>query len=129
MVAGQSKGNLPSPQEPVPNVQSYYSLMDPRDILSDNIKSLMHHHGIASQNALSKLAKIDQTTIGRMLAKRHAAQVDKIQAIARVFDLDTWQMLVPHLDPSNPPVSQITAIEKDLYDRLRQAAEAISNKK
>lgn len=103
--------------------------MDIKDVLSRNLKALMDYHAIKSQGELGRLSKIDQTTIGRMLNKKNAAQIDKIQAVAKVFDLDAWQMMVPNLDPSNPPVAQITAIERDLYERLRVAAEAFIIKK
>lgn len=103
--------------------------MNTKKVLADNLKALMHFHGITSQNELGRQSKIDQTTIGRMLNQKNAAQIDKVAAVARVFDLSAWQMLVPDLDPANPPVAQITAIERDLYERLRAAAEAISKKK
>jgi hypothetical protein len=103
--------------------------MDPIQILADNILNLMAFHGIQSNAALAKAAKIDPSTVGRMINKKHASQIDRVQAVARVFDLDAWQLMIPNLDPSNPPVVQLTAVERDLYERLRKAAEAFSIKK
>jgi hypothetical protein len=103
--------------------------MDPIHVLAENIINLMEFHGILSNAALAKAAKIDASTVGRMINKKHASQIDRVQAVARVFELDAWQLLIPNLDPSNPPVAQLTAVERDLYDRLRTAAEAFSIKK
>ena len=103
--------------------------MDPKEVLAVNLQRLMEHHSVVSQSDLARRCKVDQTTISRILARKNAAQIDKIQAIARVFGLDAWQMLTPGFDPANPPVVQLTAIERELYERLRNAAEAFSIKK
>jgi hypothetical protein len=36
-------------------------------------------------------------------------------------------MMVPNLDPANPPVLWITRTEADLYRRMREAAKELPN--
>jgi len=36
-----------------------------------------------------------------------------------------WQLLVPGLDPGNPPVNHVTEAEKRLYERLKEAARMV----
>jgi transcriptional regulator with XRE-family HTH domain len=102
---------------------------DPRAVLAKNLKALLAHGGI-NQSQLAGKAGISHTTIGRVLKGSHAPDLDTLSAIASVFSLTPWQMLVPHLDPSNPPVLQAaTAQERELYERLRQAAELLPPRK
>lgn len=52
-------------------------------------------------------------------------KLDSLQGLAKAFGLQPWQMLIPELDPANPPLLAISKEEKDLYARLQAAAKAI----
>lgn len=93
--------------------------MHPKDNLSTNLQSLMAHHKM-SQGDMRRKCGIAQSTIGRIIKKETAADIDTIAAIAEVFQLAAWQLLAPPFEPSNPPVvNQVSAEERDLYERLR----------
>ena len=49
-------------------------------------------------------AKIDQRTVGRILNMEHEPTFGQLTKLARVFKLQPWQMLVPNLEPTNPPM-------------------------
>ena len=65
--------------------------------------------------------------MGRILNEEHSPQLKQIDAIAKAFQLSAWQLLIPGLDPSNPPVCELTKAEKDLYDRLRFLVKTLPN--
>lgn len=94
-------------------------------VLAENLERLMaEREEYKTQTKVAKKAKVDQTTVSRILqalpakvaeAKRKAAEsgelgmkyhepsIDKIEAIAKVFDLDAWQLLLPGLQPGDRP--------------------------
>jgi len=44
----------------------------------------------------------------------------QIEDVAKLLGLQPWQLLVPGLDPTNPPVVTMTETERALYARLRE---------
>lgn len=50
-----------------------------------------------SQAALGKRAGINQRTVGRILKREHSTGLDKIEALAKVFDVEPWRLLAPNL--------------------------------
>lgn len=77
------------------------------------------HVSLTTQAAVGKACNIDQRTVGRILNKEHSPGLKQLEAIALAFDLLTWQLLVPNLDPKNQPVCEHTKVEHDLYKKLR----------
>jgi hypothetical protein len=95
-------------------------------VLRDNVHSLMHHHwGGYAATRLSRESGVGVGTIGRINDAQTSVGIDVIEAIARVWGLEPWHLLIPNLDPGNPPVAQLTATEVQLYERLRQAVAAL----
>ena len=95
-------------------------------VLSTNLKALMQaSEDLRSQAALGKKCGIDQRTVGRILNEEHSPQLKQIEAIANAFGLLPWQLLVPDLDPKNPPVCKHTRVEKGLYDKLRRLVDEL----
>ncbi len=97
------------------------------EIVAANLAGLMaSHKSYNTQAAVGRAAKVDQKTVGRILNRTNEPSLDIIAKIARVFDLELWQMLVPNLEPTNPPMlaSQSAALRR-LYANLGQTAEAI----
>ena len=93
----------------------------PNHVLSTNLKSLMQaSEDLRTQAAIGKRCGIDQRTVGRILNEEHSPQLKQIEAIASAFGLLPWQLLIPGLDPKNPPVCELTKVEKELYDKLRR---------
>jgi len=91
-----------------------------KTVLSTNIKALMAAHlTLNTQAALGRACGIDQRTVGRIINQEHSPALKQIESIAHAFDLQTWQLLVPQLDPKNPPVCEFTKVEQALYKKLR----------
>lgn len=81
--------------------------------------------GLRTQTAVAKATRgvVNQTTVGRILKARHKPTVETLVALARAFDLDVWQFLVPGLDPANPPVLRSPqGAEAEFYKRLQDLA-------
>lgn len=108
------------------------SNMDARDVLQQNLKALM-----ASSPKLNttpaieratkmKGCKVGKSTVDRLLRSETPVKLDYIEAIAKIYDLDPWQLLVPGLRPNNPPVlKSVGEAEDKLYGRLNELAKQI----
>lgn len=101
-----------------------------RKTLAENLAKLMHlddpdKRNHLKQDAIGKKAGCNQRSIGRILNGDMAATVDMLDGIAHAFDLETWQLLTPGLDPSNPPINHMTEAKKRLYERLKEAARQV----
>lgn len=96
-------------------------LLPAHETLAANIRKLMKHHGISSDQKMADRAKIDQKTVWRILNDDQATtSLKKISAIAGSFGLETWQLLIPGLDPTNPPVFVMSSVERNLYERMKK---------
>jgi transcriptional regulator with XRE-family HTH domain len=96
------------------------------ETLADNISALMRDRQITSDAAFAKLAKVDQKTIWRIRHREQSPTIDKLETIAQEFGLHAWQLLIPNLDPRNPPVFVMTDTERDLYQRLANVAHDVA---
>ncbi len=93
-------------------------------ILAANVKALMDANKmeLGSQPKLAKAAKIDQTTIGRVLGAKHKVQIDTLEALAQAFGVEPYQLLVPGLNAKNPQVLRsLSTEEENLYRALELA--------
>lgn len=90
------------------NTVQRVSKLDPadvREIIANNLKTLM-----ASRPALDTLPKIAKAggpsngTLDRIRRKAAGCSIDQLAALAAVFDLHPWQLLVPNLEPNNAPI-------------------------
>jgi hypothetical protein len=106
--------------------------LDYRAALRKNLKALLEAHKLtrltlrATYLAGPKKGRlVSPRAIGYMLSADPAApspSLDVLAAVATAFDLQPWHLLVPGLDPNNPPVTQLTPEERKLYadyQRLR----------
>lgn len=104
----------------------YRKIRPAREIVWSNALALMKHHwGAANLQRLGREAKNqDGAPIGASGASYMKAQknigLDKVDAVASVFGLAAWQLLIPNLDPSNVPVIMISEDERQLYDKLKR---------
>lgn len=107
--------------------------MSPRDILAANLTALM-----ASSSSLNTLVavekateaigmKVGKSTVDRLRNGTTPVNLDYIDALAQAFGLDAWQLLVPGIDPRNPPtLRSISPAEEQMYSRMRELASQIS---
>lgn len=92
---------------------------EPSSVLVQNLQACMaSNRGPTTQDGIPGVA---QATIGRILkGESKAARLDTIAKIAKAYGLEPWQMLVPGMDPGNPPVLQpLTKAERALYAQLQ----------
>ncbi len=93
-------------------------------ILAANVKALMDANKmeLGSQPKLAKAAKIDQTTVGRVLGAKNKVQIDTVEALASAFGVEPYQLLIPGLNAKNPQVLRsLSAEEENLYKALDAA--------
>jgi transcriptional regulator with XRE-family HTH domain len=92
-------------------------------VLAENLKLLMKAADPPmSARGLAAAAKVDGKTVGRILAQQNSPTLESLQAIAAVFDLLPWQLLVPGLDPADPPFTRLTKAEAMVYERAKRIA-------
>ena len=80
-----------------------------RHVLAENVDALMKLHFRDSRNrpkALAHKAGVSLSTVQRILAMQTGATLDNIEAIAGVFSLSAYQILIPALDINNPQAVQ-----------------------
>lgn len=101
-----------------------------RETVAANLQRLMEDHvELRTQSALARRSKVPQRTIGRIVNKEVTASLDVLEALAKPFDLQPWQLLVPGIDPKNPPVLRFaSAAEEALYKRIVAAATELARK-
>lgn len=96
-----------------------------RKVLADNLVALM-----AARPALSGFTEIVKAggpsngTLDRIRRMESACTVDQLDKLAAVFELETWQLLVPALAPNNPPVLQgaRSKHERELWRKIERVA-------
>lgn len=110
------------------------SSMPARQVLAANLAALMStRKGLASLNdveneAMRKGHPIGRSTVDRAKKGKTAINLDNLEAIARAFDLEAWQLLVPSFNPTNPPVLRsIGEVEDGMYKRIAELAKEIAD--
>lgn len=102
--------------------------VEARAIVAVNLNALMDyaaetgHPERATNKGLEKLSGISRPTIRGMREGTRDVGIDTLQAVAEVFEIQAWTLLVPHLDPSNPPTKPMSKTEVQLYKRLGRVA-------
>lgn len=93
---------------------------DPRTVLWANVSALMRErYGKENLTQLATDAKVGPGTASRLKAMDTFAQLDTIEKIAAAFGLQPWQLLVPGLEPGNPPVLRdASPAERKLYRKF-----------
>lgn len=105
----------------------HYWQMQIRAVVAVNVQTLINYardHGqpYGDQKALAKRAGVSMSTIARIRKQEAGTSVDVLEAIAKCYGLQAWQLLMPNLDPTNPPVFCMTATEREMYRRLKSSA-------
>lgn len=89
------------------------------EVVAANLKALMLKNG-HSEGALHRKTGLSQSTIGRTLKGESAPNVDTIDALAKAYGLLPWQMMIPDMDVSNPPVLRaLSAKEQAFYEKMK----------
>ena len=103
--------------------------IDTATALWQNVLALMlQHYGDENLSRLASECGFAQSTASRLKHQKVAPGLDKIDLIARRFGLAAWQLLVPGMDPKNPPALQpVNERERRLYERIMLAAKQIAS--
>jgi len=92
---------------------------DVKHILASNLRRLMDKNK-HSQSYVHKKTGISQSTVGRILNKDVSATIDSLESIAHLYGLFTWQLIVPDIDVTNPPMLKVTTqTEKEFYEKMK----------
>ena len=79
---------------------------DSRQTLGENVIAAMVARFKDSNNKpgdMAKAAGLSLSAVQRIIYQDVGATIDSINALARAAGLDVWQLLVPGMDPRNPP--------------------------
>lgn len=120
------KGLICQPQWVWPGIQNVRmdkGFFKPRDVLALNLKALMAAKvGPTSQSELKRRSGVAQATIGRILSKDVAPTTETLAQIAEAYGLEGWQLMVPGMEPTNPPtLMPVSKEEKAFHDQIRAA--------
>lgn len=98
------------------------------DLFRSNLRKLMQaDRKLRTQPAVAQASKVGQRSVGRILGGEQSPTLDMVHKIAGAFGLEPWQMLVPDLEPDNPPITkQIDERQQELLKRFRHAAKELA---
>lgn len=94
------------------------------EIVVANLKRLMVHNKHLTPTEAARHVGISQQQMDRILGGQKP-RVDTLEKIARGYDLEPYQLMIPGLDPANPQVLRLlSAAEQRLYEALEDARTA-----
>lgn len=100
---------------------------DSRPVLNTvqrNVKKLTD--GAKSVNAWATAHSLTQTTINRIVTGKMDPTSKLIEEIAKaVGNLEPWHLLLPGLDPKNPPLTPGAGPGADFYEALKKTKLAV----
>lgn len=76
------------------------------ETLASNLKALKaKDRDLSSDGKIAKKAGLDQKTVNRIVNKKHEPTLAALSQLSAAVGLQhPWQLLVPNLVPSNPPM-------------------------
>jgi hypothetical protein len=91
-----------------------------------NVDALMvHHWGKVNKSKLRELAHVGQGTYDR-IADGTSIGLDTLEAIAAVFKVEPWQLLMEEFNPASPPRIQsewpFKLVDQQRYEALSDLA-------
>lgn len=104
-----------------------------REVVRANCEALfLHAHperATMSWSALALDAGIGNGTAQRINEMTADSSLATLEAIAACYGMEAWHMLLPQLNPANPPVFVMTHAERELYDKLAQSVRALAEQR
>lgn len=100
--------------------------LETKDILWQNVKTLMiDRYGKENLNktvteSAKTVYKISLGSLQRIKKGDTATGIKILDKISGFFGLQTWQLLVPELDPTNPPV-YLSTKQKEVMEKLKKS--------
>lgn len=102
---------------------------DLRAVVRQNCERLYLFKKRAEEMVWSAFASdvgIGNGTAQRINEQTNDPSLATIDSIARYFGLAAWQMLVPHLDPADPPAILLNTSQLKMLDALEESALALA---
>ena len=92
-----------------------------KEVLAENINALMRANtSLDSNPKLSDKSDLGTGSISRIRNAEGAVNLDTLDKLAKCFDLQPWQLLVPGMDPASLPVLRcMSDTEYELWGRMR----------
>jgi hypothetical protein len=105
------------------------SEIDYREVVWENVAALMRYHwGRENLLKLGTDSGISPGGAARLKKKETHVQINTLEKVASLWQLQPWHLLIPHLDPANPPVLYLTRAEAALYERLAESAKSVTSR-
>lgn len=101
-----------------------------RVTLAANLRLLMDARDM-SQMALSKASKVPQRSISNMLSGKHSASLEAVNAVAKVFGLEGWHLIMPNLPldlVSSPAIANLVRAYIDASPEDRKLIDLVSRR-
>lgn len=100
---------------------------DSKTVLWKSVSALMvKHYGKENLTRLSKDCRIGPASAVRIREAKTSVGLEIVDKIAKHFQVEPWELLVPAFDPSNRPALQpMSETERRLYEKLREVAKEI----
>lgn len=90
-----------------------------RSILAENLRRMIDGEGL-SIRALALSRGLDMRLIDRLVNKSNAVTIDTLEVVAEKLGLQAWQLLLPDLDPKQPPDAPISEEDRKMIAKLRR---------
>lgn len=88
-------------------------------VLWDSTSKLMlSRYGKENLTRLARECKFGAATAARLKGRDTEVRLDTIQALAKRFGFQAWQLLVPGFDPENPPKLEGGDLPSDIKELL-----------
>jgi Cro/C1-type HTH DNA-binding domain len=100
--------------------------VDSRKVVWESVSALMKKRwGEDNLNRLAREANIGPATAARLKAQKTSVGLNVLDQIATAFDVATWQLLVPGMQPDAMPVLMpMTQAEMEFLARIANAGKA-----
>ena len=99
--------------------------MNLKEIVSKNLKALRLQSQL-SQEEFAKKSGMQQRAYGRLENGENWQHLESLEKIASANSLEVWQLLLPDLNITNPPMLSIDSEKQKLfYDKMKEALKEI----
>lgn len=90
-------------------------------ILAENVEALMKHRPeVGTEKLLRAKAKIGGGTLDGIRQMDKAPTLRTLEKLAKAFDIEPYQLLIPDFDPKNPVIARLMPNEQKFYRHLEE---------
>ena len=98
----------------------------PKLALAANLKALLDAHKMSGP-ALAQRAGIDRKSVNNMLNARYNPNYDNVEAVAEVFGLTGWQLILPDLHTNLPMANEVRKLLENFHRASDEGRRTILN--